>query len=108
MNFDMYEYLRNQLAWSLNTFGPNARLQGVVKHIRKELIEIEAAPTDLMEWIDVAILAFEGAWRSGHSITEIVDALQAKQQKNLRRSWPDWRTMSDDEPIEHERIVPGD
>ncbi|MGQ3281264.1 dATP/dGTP pyrophosphohydrolase domain-containing protein [Shinella sp.] len=30
-------------------------------------------------------------------------ALLAKQRKNMARSWPDWRTMSEDSAIEHDR-----
>jgi hypothetical protein len=75
----------------------------VVQHIRKELTEIEAQPTDLSEWIDVAILALDGAWRAGHSPEDIIAALVAKQAKNEARVWPDWRERSEDVAIEHDR-----
>jgi hypothetical protein len=75
----------------------------VVQHIRKELTEIEAQPTDLSEWIDVAILALDGAWRAGHSPEDIIAALVAKQAKNEARAWPDWRERSEDVAIEHDR-----
>jgi hypothetical protein len=101
--FDFAAHLQRQRGWSGATFGPGARVQGVVDHIRKELREIEANPGDLEEWIDVAILALDGAWRSGAQPADIVAALVAKQTKNERRKWPDWRTADPNHAIEHDR-----
>jgi hypothetical protein len=97
------EYLRRQRAWSQRTFGPGDRTATIVAHIRKELVEIEAKPDDLSEWIDVMILAFEGAMRRGHDPLSIVGALTLKQAQNFARTWPDWRTVPDGTPIEHIR-----
>lgn len=99
----MSRLLAEQWAWSQKTFGPGRRTGGVLAHIRKELAEIEADPTDVEEWIDVAGLALDGACRAGHAPTEVVDAWRAKIAKNRARSWPDWRTASEDEAIEHDR-----
>ena len=96
-------HLDHQREWSEATFGPGSRLHGVLDHIRKELGEIEADPTDLSEWVDVIILAFDGAWRAGWEPQEIINAIKAKQAKNEARTWPDWRTMSADQAIEHDR-----
>jgi len=101
--FDFTSHLSRQAEWSARTFGPGSRAAGVVDHIRKELTEIEADPGDLKEWIDVVILALDGAWRSGATPAEIVAALAAKQQKNEGRSWPDWRTADPSKAIEHDR-----
>jgi hypothetical protein len=101
--FDMVAHLARQAAWSEKTFGPGARTAGVVDHIRKELLEIEADPGDLKEWIDVTILALDGAWRSGASPAEIMEAIVAKQTKNEGRVWPDWRTSDPNKAIEHDR-----
>jgi hypothetical protein len=73
----------------------------VIDHIKKELKEIEADPDDLSEWIDVVILALDGAWRAGYAPVEIIDALVAKQTKNESRKWPDWRTAPADQAICH-------
>ena len=97
------QHLERQREWSRSTFGPGARLLGVLDHIRKELVEIEADPTDVTEWVDVIILAFDGAWRAGWEPEEIIGAIRAKQAMNEARDWPDWRTMSEDEAIEHVR-----
>lgn len=103
MTFDLTFHLLRQRVWSLRTFGPGKRTAGIIDHIRKELVEIEAEPCDLREWIDVVILALDGAWRSGHSPEEIARALEAKQSTNERRKWPDWRKQSLDKAIEHVR-----
>lgn len=96
-------HLDRQREWSERTFGPGARVGGIVKHIRKELDEITANPTDVEEWIDVVILALDGAWRAGGEPQQIIDTLIAKQAKNEARTWPDWRTLTENDAIEHER-----
>lgn len=119
--FDFKSHLLRQRIWSAQTFGPSDRTNGVVDHIRKELHEIVAAKAsvDLAEstghdgtsqrtaltgeWIDVVILALDGAWRSGATPDQIIEALVAKQTKNEARQWPDWRAMSEDAAIEHDR-----
>lgn len=107
--FDMLEYLRRQRVFSERAFGPieHDRRQGVVDHIRKELIEVEADIGDLKEWIDVVTLALDGAWRSGHSPEEICAQLDATLQRNEKRQWPDWRSMPADKAIEHVRAPEG-
>lgn len=101
--FDFRGHLVRQRTFSERTFGPGARTAGVLDHIRKELIEIEAAPSDLSEWIDVVILALDGAWRAGHTPDQIITALIAKQSRNEGRAWPNWRTVPADRAIEHDR-----
>lgn len=101
--FNFHDHLVRQAKFSLETFGPGARSKGVVDHIRKELCEIEADPSDLKEWIDVIILALDGAWRTGATPQQIIDAIVAKQDKNEGRVWPDWRTADPDKAIEHDR-----
>jgi hypothetical protein len=101
--FDLVGHLERQRRFSENTFGPGMRTAGVVDHIRKELLEIEANPGDLEEWIDVILLAFDGAWRTGADPDRIVTHLVMKQMRNERRTWPDWRTAPADKAIEHVR-----
>lgn len=102
-NFDMFAHLRRQRSWSGKTFGPGPRTAGVLDHIRKECAEVEADPGDLKEWIDIAILALDGAWRAGYSPEQIVSQLVATQDRNEARQWPDWRTQPADKAIEHVR-----
>ncbi len=98
-------YLAHQRDFSAATFGPGARTSGVVDHIRKELREIEADPSDLTEWVDVVILAFDGAWRAGWEPQQIIDAIHEKQARNEARTWPDWRTADPNKAIEHVRAA---
>lgn len=101
--FDLIAHLYRQRAFSKGTFGPGTRTQGVIDHIRKELDEIEDQPQDLLEWVDVILLAMDGAWRAGHSPEEIANAINFKQDKNEGRDWPDWRTAPKGKAIEHVR-----
>lgn len=96
-------HLAHQRAWSEATFGPGPRTLGLLDHIRKELAEVESYPTDLYEWVDVIILAFDGAWRAGWEPQQIIDAIKDKQARNEARTWPDWRTVPTDRAIEHDR-----
>lgn len=105
MNVIDADHLARQKEWSLDTFGPGTRLNGILDHIAKELEEIRSDPTDVSEWVDVIILAFDGAWRAGWEPQEIIDAIKAKQTKNEARTWPDWRTQSADKAIEHDRTL---
>lgn len=109
LQFDLVQHLRRQAEFSLRTFGPGERVAGVCDHIRKELVEVqndaEAGLPVLAEWIDVIILACDGAWRSGATPEQIVAALVAKQTKNEGRCWPDWRTQDPNKAIEHDRTA---
>lgn len=106
MKLDLRAHLYRQIESSKKNFGPDTsdeKLAGIRRHIEKELLEIEQDPRDLIEWIDVVILAFDGAWRSGHTPDQIVEALVFKQNKNESRKWPDWRDIPAGRPIEHDR-----
>ena len=103
LKFDLVEHLQRQREFSLKTFGPDPNIAGIVKHIRKECMEIELNPDDIFEWIDVIILAFDGAMRRGFTDTEIASALAWKQSENEKRKWPPFGSVSLNEPIEHIR-----
>lgn len=101
IGFDLIAHLHRQREFSLRTFGPGERTAGNLAHIRKELVEIESKPYDLTEWIDVVLLALDGALRHGGTPESIATTLHAKQSKNMTRTWPDWRTVPEGEPICH-------
>jgi len=105
-SYDLVKHLKRQMEFSAETFGPGARTQGIVDHIRKELIEILEQPESPTEWIDVALLALDGAWRTGATAEQVAQALRDKQVHNESRSWPDWRECDPDKAIEHERPKP--
>ena len=106
-HFDLVQHLHRQIEFSGHTFGPGDRTAGVCDHIRKELVEVQAdaaaGVATLPEWVDVIILALDGAWRSGATPQQIVDAIEAKQTRNEGRRWPDWHTADPNKAIEHDR-----
>jgi len=104
-SFDLIKHLERQRQFSFETFGPGARTKGVIDHIRKELIEIEARPHDLREWADLILLALDGAWRAGATPEGVAAAIRDKQAINEARTWPDWRACDPDKAIEHKRCA---
>ena len=96
-------YLEWQREFSLRTFGPGPRTDGVLDHITKEIEEVRKDPTDLGEWVDLIILSFDGAQRLGGPVQDIIDAVHAKLSRNEKRTWPDWRTAEPGKAIEHDR-----
>ena len=101
ISMDLVEYLEHQRVWSEKTFGPGERTAGLIDHIQKELKEIAEYPGDLYEWVDVMILAFDGARRVGYTSEEIARGLINKQEINERRMWPDCKTCAEGKAIEH-------
>ena len=99
---NLANFINDKLKWSIKTFGPGLRTRGLCQHIKKELNEILESPTDIEEWVDVILLAIDGAGRAGHDGYAIMTALETKQAKNVKRSWPDeWPPQ--DEAAEHVR-----
>jgi transcription antitermination factor NusA-like protein len=117
MMTDFEAHLTRQMVFSRATFGPGARTKGVIDHIRKKLVEVEESRGSAKEWVDVVILALDGLTRSiqnqhngpsgkvlvfAHDAAlSAVRAIVEKQGINELRDWPDWRTMSEDQAIEH-------
>ena len=95
-------HLYDQQEWSHQTFGPGFR-PGVFRHLEKEVKEAEKKPDDITEWADLLILTFDGALRAGHTPASIIATYHAKRRENENRQWPDLRTLSPDEAIEHVR-----
>ncbi len=104
--FNLIAHIAEQRAWSNRTFGPmeHRGTDGVIDHLRKEIEEVAASPDDLEEWIDVIMLAIDGALRSGNSPVQIADMLGLKLEKNQNREWPDWRTQPAGKAIEHVNV----
>ena len=92
-------YIGKHRAWSMKTFGAGYRTVGLIKHIQSELKEIEENPMELDEWVDVMILAIDGAWRAGYSPNQIVKALKKKQKVNFARKWPEG--IDENSPVLH-------
>lgn len=114
MSMDLEQHLLRQMAFSRATFGPGDRRQGVVDHIRKELLEVLAEDLPdgaAKEWVDVVILALDGLTRCLRADGMDPDAvarttcmmIRHKQARNEGRDWPDWRTADPTRAIEHVR-----
>lgn len=93
------------IRWNLATFGPGRRTEGTIDHIREELREIEADPTDPKEWADIILLAFNGLARIGLTPDEIIQVIISKQAENLERLWPDWRSVDPNKAVGHIKEV---
>lgn len=98
---DLQRFLQDFHNWSLATFGTGKRTSAVLQHIRRELAEVEREPDELSEWVDVILLAFNGAMRRGATPRQVCAALVAKHLINQDRLWP--ATGADDEVMEHIR-----
>lgn len=96
----MTECVQWQKDWALETFGPGDHTRGLLEHIEKEIEEIRADPTDVEEWVDIIVLAMEGAWRATGAFPERVAAtFERKMEKNENRKWPD--NFDPNKAIEH-------
>ncbi len=108
--FDLHNFLLRQKAFSERAFGPGLRTQMITDHIRKELVEVEAEPEDLEEWVDVILMGLDGAWRcvthgtEAGRIRDIAQGMVAKLAKNEKRTWPDWRTIDTTKAPHHIEI----
>lgn len=101
---NLQEHLLRQRSWSLETFGPGDRTAGIIDHLINEIVEVEQCRgQDVEEWIDIVILALDGAWRAGYTPGQICEALRTKQLKNEQREWPSWRKAEPGKAIEHVR-----
>jgi hypothetical protein len=110
----MVSVLASQITWSAKTFGTEARKEGLLRHIERECNEVRTAESggsnELSEWIDIVMLALDGAWRREWSSTfyttneavaeEVVTALLAKMAVNQAREWPA-PGVPEDQPVEH-------
>ena len=91
-------------SWQRETFGTGQSVAGLIKHIRSELVEIEAAPDDVEEAADLFFFVVQLASRFASADGErFAAAVLAKLEKNRQRKWPARGTVDADRPIEHLR-----
>lgn len=98
---DISHLVQHQKDWSSHEFGEGLLTERVLKHIEKEIAEVRAKPEDLGEWIDIVLLALDGAWRTGASSLDIQQALVDKLAINEGRKWQ--KPADENEPFEHVR-----
>lgn len=95
----------DQSKWSQETFGTDEERgpMGALKHLEKEARECqEAVGTEHLreELADCLLLLLDASRRAGIKARQLVDAAQAKMEKNKARTWP---KPTSDEPVEHVR-----
>ena len=93
--------IERQKKFSKNAFGPGKCLDRIVDHIKEELSEVETSEGDLVEWVDVILLAIDGAWRAGYNSGEIEEMLFRKLKINEQREWPDPKSCDSNRAINH-------
>lgn len=101
--YDLVEHLERQSEWSIETFGAGEHVEGVLDHIEEEIEEVRETPDDLEEWIDIVILALDGAHRQGYSPERIATALFMKQNENEERDWPDIEDQEPGKAVNHNK-----
>ena len=101
MKESIESFFTRQIEWSRRCFGDGKRTFGVTKHMEKEIAEVRENPEDLLEWIDLIMLAMDGYWRHGGTSESLMADLLQKQGMNFLREYP--APTSENEPVEHVR-----
>ncbi len=75
--------------WSTATFGTTAERGplGPLKHLAKEVVEVQADPTDITEFADIGLLWFDSARRAGFAYDQLIQAMWTKLAVNKTRQW---------------------
>lgn len=100
--YDFRDFWREHAEWSQSTFGRDSERgpTGPLKHLAKEVQEALSDPTDITEYADLVLLAFDAARRAGLTHNGLLTACRNKLAVNKARQWP---KASGDEPVEHVR-----
>lgn len=102
-NERLVRLIEDQARWSQKTFGSDDERGplGAIRHLRKEVDEIEANPDDPEEYADALLLLMDAGRRAGFSFATIVYEAAAKQTVNERRQWPAITSDNAEQPVEH-------
>lgn len=82
--------------------GPETQIESVLTEEGVETDRRQRRPIDFLFSL-VALEALLLARGLGAQYSELREAIFAKLERNMGRRWPDWRTASPDQPIEHVR-----
>lgn len=78
----------NQADWAPKVFGTGSEAaKRALAHMREEIGEIEAAPTDVFEYADFLLLLLHTAQCNGVSLDGIIDAAVTKNERNRNAKW---------------------
>lgn len=70
--------------------------------IRAGANQLKATTADIPTvYARLFVAACQGAVANGYDLEMISSGLEAKLERNRNRTWPDWRTMSEDDAINH-------
>ena len=72
--FDFVAFLDELLAWSLDKFGTGTMETLFMQRIRRAAAKVTADDKSLDEWVDVILLALDGAMRCGDHGAAVIDA----------------------------------
>ena len=87
-DLDLVYLSREMMVWSKETFGCGIRTEPILKHIEMEVQEVrDSKGEDPYEWIDIIILALDGALNAGFTPEEIAFFLRNKFEKNKNRAY---------------------
>lgn len=89
--------------WSQKTFGPDdiRGPKGPLLHLQKEVVEVLAKANDLHEYADCLFLVFDACRRAGFNYHQLLQAVWDKLEINKQRTWPDWKKVDLELPVEH-------
>ena len=90
--------------WQRRTFGRSKDVKGAIKHLRKEIGEIEDPFHSPTEYADVVFLVWQIAHRNGVSPFRFMALLWTKLIENA--FYRDWPEPVDGEPCEHFKSDP--
>ena len=96
------EFFAAQAEWSRSVFGADHERgpAGPLKHLAKEVVEAQANPGDLMEYVDCLFLVFDSCRRAGFNLEQLREGCWRKLAINKSRTW---QKPTSDEPVEHVR-----
>lgn len=65
------DFLIRQRAFSVKAFGVAPNLKRHIKHLESELVEVTAAPKDILEYADLYIISLDITMRAGYTPEEV-------------------------------------
>lgn len=84
---DDWQTLQDDIAaWASKQF-PHQTPHSKLEHMRSEIEELDADPTDLGEYADCFMLLIDTARLAGYNMSDIFDAVGAKLEINRQRKW---------------------
>lgn len=87
MNKDFDELQITIGKWSDSQFGKRDHINGILKHLIEEIIEISEDPKDITEFGDAYMLFSDAARISGFTMSQVYDATLEKLEINKNREW---------------------